>query len=697
MLEQARILLVGAGRMGAIRAPMLFANPRFQLAAIADISEEQGYPLASSLGIEFRSLVDNSIDEILKELSCDACWISTPTSTHVAYIEAASSVEGLGGIFVEKPVANTVEDIRRLYSICFDNNASLCCGFQRRFDDSYIAAKEAVAAGRVGEPSMIRIMFGDHPTPPSQFLLAGGNPFMDLSPHDIDFARWILADEPTEVYATGSSSTEELRAAGIYDNATMLVKFSRGAVVTLNMSRGATYGYDQRAEVFGNAGSVSVGNQFGTSTSIFDTHGVHASKLKHSFPQRFREAFENEVDAFADTILCHKTWPVDMQACIAVQSVAEAANLSALEGRSVSLATLDTPDVDATPVSPAPIGRPVVIRPIGAGTFGRYIRTIVGGTGGSSVPTASFALKHRCEMKDAFTRSSGLDWEEDVLRDGCDAVYVCSPDSEHDTQANEVLNAGKHVLVEKPVHNWNGVIAKQKEASREKHLVLMVGFQRRFDAEFLRCRDFIRRCTSVKEIFIESCDPVEPNTDMGFVFRNSVCHDIDLLGFLYDFRMSAEDMHFQKGTIDRNNSSIQLLGEFNTGEEKEVLTLRERAYLYHRSLRKDASVGAKRDAESGSGAVSLIQVKINYCKGHDSYVQRVTVITNNDEKHVFGYDFSGWSETFCELYAAAYAAQWSRFLSLIEGGENLEESQHRLESYSKTFARVEQAAQVLGL
>ena len=70
-----------------------------------------------------------------------------------------------------------------------------------------------------------------------------GCPFMDLAPHDIDYVRWVLNDEPVEVYATGSSSTPELEAASVFDNATMLVKFSRGAVCTLMMSRGATYGY----------------------------------------------------------------------------------------------------------------------------------------------------------------------------------------------------------------------------------------------------------------------------------------------------------------------------------------------------------------------------------------------------------------------------------------------------------------------
>lgn len=62
-------------------------------------------------------------------------------------------------------------------------------------------------------------------------------------------------------------------------------------------------------------------------------------------------------------------------------------------------------------------------------------------------------LPQSCILLPPFTRSSSFCWNKDVANkeNDVDAVYVCSPDSEHQTQAIQCLQAGKHVLVEKPV------------------------------------------------------------------------------------------------------------------------------------------------------------------------------------------------------------------------------------------------------
>jgi myo-inositol 2-dehydrogenase/D-chiro-inositol 1-dehydrogenase len=73
------------------------------------------------------------------------------------------------------------------------------------------------------------LFFADHPCPPKEFLLnGGGNIIMDLAPHDVDYILHTLQDDVVSVYATGTSSTDELAAAGVHDNATMLMKFAKG-------------------------------------------------------------------------------------------------------------------------------------------------------------------------------------------------------------------------------------------------------------------------------------------------------------------------------------------------------------------------------------------------------------------------------------------------------------------------------------
>ena len=91
------------------------------------------------------------------------------------------------------------------------------------------------------------------------------------------------------------------------------------------MSRSASYGYDQRCEIFGNKGMVAVGNENANTSVLLDSSGVHFSRLKNSFPERFQQAFAAELDAFADTILLDSPWIVTKEDCVAVQKVADAA------------------------------------------------------------------------------------------------------------------------------------------------------------------------------------------------------------------------------------------------------------------------------------------------------------------------------------------------------------------------------------
>lgn len=107
--------------------------------------------------------------------------------------------------------------------------------------------------------------------------------------------------------------------------------------MSLFLSRSATYGYDQRVEIFGDKGLISTQNESAHSTVLSNGDGILHSKLKHSFPQRFRQAFATELDAFCSTVLLDTPWPVTADDCIRVQRVADAAKLSCEEDRVVKI------------------------------------------------------------------------------------------------------------------------------------------------------------------------------------------------------------------------------------------------------------------------------------------------------------------------------------------------------------------------
>lgn len=236
-------------------------------------------------------------------------------------------------VLTEKPIDETAEKIEALFVSSSSMLIPLCCSFQRRFDPSYVACANAVRAGEIGTVVSATLFFADHPGPPRDFLVTGGNIFMDLSAHDVDYIMNVLPDETVvSVYAVGTSSDPELLEAGVHDNATMVLNFSKGTTVTLFLSRSAVYGYDQRCEIFGTAGHIAVRNVHETTVALSNATGVHSSRLQHSFPQRFNEAFGLELDAFASVVLDGQAWPVTMQQCINVQRVADAAKQSAETG-----------------------------------------------------------------------------------------------------------------------------------------------------------------------------------------------------------------------------------------------------------------------------------------------------------------------------------------------------------------------------
>jgi myo-inositol 2-dehydrogenase / D-chiro-inositol 1-dehydrogenase len=434
--RKARVVLVGSGRMGHIRASLLRGNPRLDLVGIVDKDRDAGRALGEMYGVSaiimdgretcallirllpkfrknahcaptfdrittgnkkkqvesFECLDEAVMDKNKKRRLLDGIVISSPTSTHGSIIRNAADHKI--SVFTEKPVAETAEQIQSIFDYTDAAGIALCCSFQRRFDPTYVAVTNMVQSGDIGNAIvMASIFFADHPMPPREFLLEGGNIFMDLSAHDVDYITHTLNDKVVSVYASGTSSDPDLAVAGIHDNATMVMKMQKGtarlgtarhctaryaaassynsnstlthyfapakraflflrmltisgAVVTMFMSRSATYGYDQRCEIFGNLGLASVGNPPEHAAKLFNAHGSHSSRLQHSFPQRFEEAFALELDAFANVLLNNDNdnttgssicWPVTAEQCIHVQQVADAARLSCETGAVVQL------------------------------------------------------------------------------------------------------------------------------------------------------------------------------------------------------------------------------------------------------------------------------------------------------------------------------------------------------------------------
>ncbi|TMW55437.1 hypothetical protein Poli38472_010319 [Pythium oligandrum] len=341
--ECLRVAIVGVGRMGQIRLRGLQQHPRIQIASIIDASLTGAN--AARYEAQYNAPCFLSLADAAALKDVHGVWIATPTPTHLPVIQdALTNSKTLKAIGIEKPVAGTLEEIDQAYNHCFQQNVHLVCSFQRRFDPSYEALRrQCVDEGRLGRLQSIHTVFRDHPCPSVEYLKTGGDPFHDLAVHDIDYVCTVVGEYPTRVYAYGTSLSDELKAVNVMDKASVWLEFPRtGVICTMDMSRRADYGYDQRVEVSGELGMLQVLNPPRTQIVHSGGHGVQGDTLVHSFPERFQDAYERELDHFVD-VLDGKTMPrVHWNAARMATIIAEAARVAATQRKVITIKYVET-------------------------------------------------------------------------------------------------------------------------------------------------------------------------------------------------------------------------------------------------------------------------------------------------------------------------------------------------------------------
>jgi myo-inositol 2-dehydrogenase/D-chiro-inositol 1-dehydrogenase len=172
-------------------------------------------------------------------------------------------------------------------------------GFNRRSDPSLLDLANAVRQGVIGEVHTIRVTNRDPKAPPIDFVKRSGGIFFDFLIHDFDSVRFLSGSEIVEVYAAGAVLVDpEIGEAGDIDTAIVTLKLASGALAVIDASRQAVYGYDQRFEVLGSAGSVAVDNTKPSTRVVSTTDGVVGRTPHDGFVSRYRDAFVDELKAF---------------------------------------------------------------------------------------------------------------------------------------------------------------------------------------------------------------------------------------------------------------------------------------------------------------------------------------------------------------------------------------------------------------
>ena len=267
--KQIRIGIIGAGRIGKVHAETIaFRLPEAEPVVIADVKVQAAQEVAARCGIAH---VANTAEEVIADRNVDAVLICSSTDTHADLVVAAAKAGK--HIFCEKPIDHSLAKIDRALAAVKTAGVKLQVGFNRRFDSNFARVRQAVISGEIGAPHLMHIISRDPAPPPPAYVKVSGGMFLDMTIHDFDMARFLIGDEVEEIYTAGAVMVDpEIGKAGDLDTALIVLRFKSGVIGTIDNSRKAVYGYDQRVEILGSGGSIATANCYPNEAEIGRAH-----------------------------------------------------------------------------------------------------------------------------------------------------------------------------------------------------------------------------------------------------------------------------------------------------------------------------------------------------------------------------------------------------------------------------------------
>ena len=291
------LALFGAGRIGAVHAANMAAHDSIHLKWVVDVIEASAEKLARAYG----GKVSTDPGDALSDPDVQGIIIASSTDTHLDLV-----VEGTKAgkaVFCEKPLDLDLARVDERFDEINGQGVPVLVGFNRRYEPKFKVLHEAIGSGSVGDLEMVKITSRDPSPPPIEYINVSGGLFRDMMIHDFDLARWLLGEEPIEVYASASCLVDSaIGEAGDVDTAIVTMKTATGKLCQIDNSRRAVYGYDQRVEVFGSKGMVKVENVRTNTVEIWDADSVRRENPPFFFLERYADAYRAELAHFVDVI-----------------------------------------------------------------------------------------------------------------------------------------------------------------------------------------------------------------------------------------------------------------------------------------------------------------------------------------------------------------------------------------------------------
>lgn len=249
-----KVAVVGLGIWGTNHALAYADYDRCELVLVCDADRERARATGEKLGVSWT-------DDVAEVAASDADGVSIATPDHLHAAVTMRMLEAGKNVFLEKPLATSLEEAQRLAATAAASGRIAIVDFQNRWNPAFMGIKESVSKGEIGAPVMGYVRLSDSITVAESWLTWAGKsgPEWFLFPHTIDIVRWIIEQEPVSVYALGQRGILSGRGIDCWDAIQALVQFE-SCFVTFETSwvvpAGSPSVVDSRFVLYGESGKV---------------------------------------------------------------------------------------------------------------------------------------------------------------------------------------------------------------------------------------------------------------------------------------------------------------------------------------------------------------------------------------------------------------------------------------------------------
>ncbi|HEY7145817.1 MAG TPA: Gfo/Idh/MocA family oxidoreductase [Streptosporangiaceae bacterium] len=279
-----RVGVIGTGMIGQEHIRRITqVLPGGAVVAVTDVDAARARQVAGDLP---GARLHRASPELIADPDVDAILVTSWGQTHEQHVIAA--IEAGKPVFCEKPLATTVAACQRIVAAEMAAGRRMVqVGFMRRYDAGYLALKAAVEAGEIGAPLLMHCAHRNPSAPPYGFTTQ--MMISDSAIHEIDLVRWLFEEE---VAAASIMAPRRTSKAGqdLQDPLIVLLEMTSGVLVDVEVFVNAGYGYDIRAEIVGESGTVALADPGPVSTR-------RRGQLGGAVPADWRDRFGASFDA----------------------------------------------------------------------------------------------------------------------------------------------------------------------------------------------------------------------------------------------------------------------------------------------------------------------------------------------------------------------------------------------------------------